>query len=313
MFVERAALRARGATIDAWHLGLPGAAPAAADGVGAPSGTGGAPPASADGTPRTEPAWLGPQPPPSPSRVVSLAPSLTDTVLALGEGTRLVGVTRYDLAPEVKDLPRVGGFLDPSPEAVLGLRPDLVLLWGDGSPTAQRELLSRLGLPVLSLEQHSLADVAASLERLGTVFGTEPVAHAAAESLRREIEALRLRYQGERRIRVFYQVWSLPLYTHGGRHVASEMLRVCGAENVVRGTRPWPVYPLEKAVAADPDLVVDAAVLEPAAGVSRLAAIPAVRRGAVVRLASDDLIRPGPRMVGALAGLLRALHPEAAR
>ncbi|MGA8893256.1 MAG: helical backbone metal receptor, partial [Anaeromyxobacteraceae bacterium] len=81
---------------------------------------------------RGEPTWLGPPAPDRPARVVSLAPSITDTVIALGEAGRLVGVTRYDTAPEVKALPRVGGFLDPSPEAVLALRPDLVLWLADG-------------------------------------------------------------------------------------------------------------------------------------------------------------------------------------
>jgi iron complex transport system substrate-binding protein len=82
---------------------------------------------------------------------------------------------------------------------------------------------------------------------------------------------------------------------------------------VVAGPRPWPVYPIEKAVADDPELVVDAAPLEPAEGIRRLEAVPAVRRGAVVRLRNDDLIRPGPRMIRGLGELCRALHPEVAR
>jgi iron complex transport system substrate-binding protein len=79
----------------------------------------------------------------------------------------------------------------------------------------------------------------------------------------------------------------------------------------VGGSRPWPVYPLELAVAADPDLVIDAAFDEPAAGISRLSAIPAVRRGAVARLARDDLLRAGPRMIEALGDLEQALRGAA--
>ena len=151
-------------------------------------------------------------------------------------------------------MPRVGDVDRLDAERLVALRPDLVLVWGDGSPTAQRELLSRLGLRVLSLEQHALADVPATLERLGVVLGTEPVANAAAGALRRELESLRQRYQGERRLRVFYQVWSMPLYTLGGRHVASEMLRVCGAENVFDDQSVSAFVVDEEAVyARDPD------------------------------------------------------------
>src|SRR6266545_3724545 len=81
-------------------------------------------------------AWLGPRASPAPQRIVSLAPSATDIVVALGAAKRIVGVTRYETAPEVKGLPSVGGFLDPSPEAVLALRPDLVLWVTDGGALA---------------------------------------------------------------------------------------------------------------------------------------------------------------------------------
>jgi iron complex transport system substrate-binding protein len=106
---------------------------------------------------------------------------------------------------------------------------------------------------------------------------------------------------------VLFVVGREPLVVAGPGSFPDELLRLAGAENVVAGTRPWPVYPLELAVAANPDLLIDAAFDEPAGSIARLAAIPAVRRGAVARLPRDDLLRAGPRMIEALGDLEQAL------
>jgi iron complex transport system substrate-binding protein len=262
--------------------------------------------------------WVGARPSAPPRRVVVLAPSLTDVVLAMGLGDRLAGVTRLDDAPEVARLPRVGGFLDPNPEAVLGLSPDLVLWVTDGGALAavrriaELSRASRRPFPILAIEIDTLADVLATPRVVGDALGERARGEALARRLQDDVEAVRRRAAGLARRRVLFLVGREPLVVAGPGSFPEELLRVCGAESVVRGERPWPVYPLEKAVADDPDVVVDAAVQEPADGIRRLAAIPAVRRGAVVRLRSDDLIRPGPRMIRGLDELFRALHPEAA-
>jgi cobalamin transport system substrate-binding protein len=263
--------------------------------------------------------WIGERPAAPPRRVVVLAPSLTDLVLAMGLGDRLAGVTRLDDAPEVAGLPRVGGFLDPNPEAVLGLSPDLVLWVTDGGALgavrriAELSRASRRPFPILAIEVDSLADVLATPRLVGEALGEPARGEALARKLSGEVEAVRRRAAGLARKRVLFVVGREPLVVAGPGSFPDELLRIAGAESVVRGERPWPVYPLEKAVADDPDLVVDAAMQEPADGVKRLSAIPAVRRGAVVRLRSDDLIRPGPRMIRGLDELFRGLHPEAAQ
>jgi iron complex transport system substrate-binding protein len=242
------------------------------------------------------------RPPAVPQRIVTLAPHLTELVFAAGAGERLVGtLDSSDYPPAARLVPRIGDVDRLDAERLVAVRPDLVLLWGDGSPTAQRELLSRLGLRVLSLEQHSLADVPASLERLGVLLGTEPIAHAAADALRRDIEALRQRYQGVRRLRVFYQVWSMPLYTLGGRHIASEMLRVCGAENVFADQPVSSFVVDEEAVyARDPDVIALAgSAAEDAEWLNRWqtrAPLRAVTSGNVITLDPDLVNRMGPRI-----------------
>ena len=254
-------------------------------------------------------------PPPAavPQRIVTLAPHLTELVYAAGAGERLVGtLDTSDYPPAARRVPRVGDVDRLDAERLVALRPDLVLLWGDGSPTAQRELLSRLGLRVLSLEQHTLADVPDSLERLGAVLGTEPVARAAAGALRSELEALAQRYRGARRLRVFYQVWGTPLYTLGGRHVASEMLRVCGADNVFADQPLSAVVVDEEAVyARDPDVVVLAGTAaEDAEWLGRWRTrlpLRAVASGNVVTLDPDLVNRMGPRIALGTATLCARL------
>ncbi len=257
------------------------------------------------------PEWLGPPAPASPRRVVSLAPSLTDTVLALGEGALLVGVTRYDDAPEVRSLPRVGGFLDPSPEAVLGLRPDLVLWLTDGGAFPAVRRIAELGVPVRAIPVVTVADVFACARLTGQALGNPAAGERLARSLEEAVARAGRRAGRLPRVRVLMVIGRDPLVVAGPGSYPDALLAIAGGLNVAEGGRPWPVYSLEKAAAANPDLVVDAAVLEPPEGLSRLAAIPAVRAGRVARLRNDDALRPGPRLAAALEDLLRALHPEA--
>ncbi len=263
--------------------------------------------------------WSGPPPATPPRRVVTLAPSLTDVVLALGLGDRLVGVTRLDDDPAVAKVPRIGGYLDPNPEAVVGLSPDLVVWVTNGSALGPVRRIAELGrasrhaFPVLALQIDTLADVLATPRVLGAALGEATRGDALSRDMAAGVDAARRSVAGLPRTRVLFVVGREPLIVAGRGSFPDELLRICGAENVAAGDRAWPVYPLERAVADDPALVVDAAPQEPPEGIARLSAIPAVRRGAVARIPNDDLIRPGPRMVRALAGLCRAVHPEARR
>jgi iron complex transport system substrate-binding protein len=265
------------------------------------------------------PVWIGPRPAAPARRVVALAPSVTDVVVALGLADRLVGVTRLDDNPEVARLPRIGGYLDPNPEAVVGLRPDLVVWVTNGSAAgavrkiAEISRASRRPFPILALQIDGLADVLATPGAIAAALGEAARGEKLAREMADQVDAVRRRVAGRAAPRVLFVVGREPLMVAGRMSFAEELLRTCGARNVVEGDVPWPVYPLEKAVADDPDVVVDAAPQEAPEGIRRLSAIPAVRRGAVVRLADDDLIRPGPRMVRGLEALCRGIHAEAGR
>jgi iron complex transport system substrate-binding protein len=159
----------------------------------------------------------------------------------------------------------------------------------------------------------SVSDVLATARLVGEALGAGPAGDRLAKDLAAGVERVRARTRGLGRPRVLFVVGREPLVVAGPGSFPDELVRIAGGENSVRGDRPWPVYPVELAVAANPDVVIDAAVNEPAEGLRRLDAIPAVRRGAVVRLANDDALRPGPRMVRALDALAAAIHPEDGR
>ncbi|HEX8434333.1 helical backbone metal receptor [Archangium sp.] len=260
--------------------------------------------------PKGGPRFLGPKPPEKVKRVVTLAPSLTETVLALGAGSTLVGVSRFDEAREVAGLPRVGGFIDPSVEAVVALEPDLVLV--QPGPGNQRpvEKLAEIGVPVLLLPLHTVTDTLAALRAVGKALGKEK----EADALVQRIESTRTRIRETARTlkppRVLFVYGFEPLVVAGPGSFADELLRDAGALNVAADAgAAYPVYSVERAVSASPDVVVDAADVD--VGKDKLVALLSQSRWAEVP--SMAMLQPGPSMGRGLEELFQLLHPPAKR
>jgi iron complex transport system substrate-binding protein len=257
--------------------------------------------------PQAGPRFLGPKPPAKVKRVVTIAPSLTETVMALGAGNMLVGVSRFDEAKEVAQLPRVGGFVDPSVEAVLVLKPDLVLV--QPSPGNQRPVqkLAELGIPILVLPLHTVADTLAALRAVGKALGKEK----EAEGLVQRIEATRTRIRAARPakpVRVLFVYGFEPLVVAGPGSFADELLRDAGAVNIAGDAgSAYPVYSIERALRAKPDVVVDAADVD--TGKDKLAALPGLKEARWVELPSLALLQPGPSLGRGLEELFRVLYP----
>jgi iron complex transport system substrate-binding protein len=170
---------------------------------------------------------------PAPAtRIVSLAPHLTELLYAAGAGARLVGAVDYsDYPAPARALPRVGSDAHISLEAVLALRPDLVVAWPNSGSVRAVNRLADL-VPVYRSEPRQLEDVASTLERLGTLAGTASEAARAARAFRARKAELERRYAARASVRVFYQVWERPLITVNGEHIISKVIRLCGGENV---------------------------------------------------------------------------------
>lgn len=244
-------------------------------------------------------------------RIISLAPHLTEQLFAIGAGDLVVGTTDFADFPEAaKGLPRVARAHSVDLERVSAARPDLILVWGSGFPPATIDAVRRLGVPTFVSEPARLADIATSLERLGVLTGRS--ASRAAAGFNAKLSALRERYRGRREVRVFYQVWSDPLMTLGGRHLVSEGIALCGGRNVFADLAPIaPRVSSEAVLAADPEVILAA---EPGARPSgaldswkRFERITAVRRNLLVTLDADRINRNGPRIVDELAVLCEAI------
>lgn len=259
-----------------------------------------------------QPTRLGPAPPAVVRRVVTLAPSLTESVMALGAGARLAGVSRFDEAKEVASLPRVGGFSDPSVEAVLGLKPDLVVVQPGPGNEKPVKRLAELGVPVLALPLENVAQVEAGLRALGAALGEA----ARGERLAQNIEASRAKVRalahGLPTLKVLFVYDFTPLVVAGPGSFAGELLADAGAVNAAQKAKTaYPAYSVEAAAAAQPDVIVDAATS--AMGRKELARLPGLRDARWVTLTSRDLLHPGPYLGRGLEELFHLLHdPHAA-
>jgi iron complex transport system substrate-binding protein len=257
--------------------------------------------------------WLGPKPPAEVTRVVTVAPSLTETVVALGAGERLVGVSRFDELPQVKALPRVGGFNDISVEAVIALKPHLVVVQKAPSNRKPVETLARLGVPVLALPLTTIADVAEAMTTLGAVLHREAAARALVDELASTRAAMRAAAKARgTRPRVLFVYGFAPLVVAGPGSFADELLADCGAVNAAeRAPTPYPTYSLEHVVKLAPDVIIDAA--QSMEGRAPLEALAPLQRVRWVTLPTRDLMQPGPalaRGLPTLCALLEAAPPR---
>jgi len=249
---------------------------------------------------------LGPPTPARVQRVVTLAPSLSELLLALGAGDRLVGVTRFDDDPRTAGLPRVGGYNDPEPEAVLALKPDLVLAQPAPANRGPVETLGRIGVAIETFPLANIGDIEDALTGVGALLGLSGKAHelrAQIEAHRREVRAASARLTHPRVLLVFGLD---PLVVSGEHSFAGELLQDAGGVNAAQIDQPFARLGAEAAVDGRPDLLVlcgvEAAPNRPV--------VPGLEKVRVVTLRSTALLHPGPRLGEALDDLAAALHPR---
>lgn len=246
-------------------------------------------------------------------RVISLSPHATELLFAAGGERAVVGVVAYsNWPPAARALPQVGDNRTLDIERIAALKPDLVVSWNHGNSAAQMAQLAALGVPVFQSEPQQLDAVPTSIERLGILLGTEPVARPVAARLRQRIGALRTRYAARSPVRVFYQVWDQPLMTLNGRHIVSDVIRLCGGVNVFADLTPLvPTVEREAVLAADPQAIITSSVGRAAVpGLQawrRWPRLQAVRVHGLLTVEADWIDRPGPRLVDGATQLCEQL------
>lgn len=269
-----------------------------------------------------QPMFLGtPRPVGPPRRVVSLAPNLTEILFALGVGDRVVGVTRYDdYPPQVESLPKVGGFIDPSLEAILALRPDLVVCVPNPGGRNRMEALSSVGTPVFVLPANGLEDVFSSIGALGALFLRDREAKKLLSEMRERIDNLTSLAKGKRSPRTLLVYGHKPLVAAGKGSFGDGLLNLAGGENVVGNSRvPYPNLPMEVVIRLEPEVIIDASMSGIGSEMSGAEVrefwrdwpiLPAVKNQHLYLFDSSIWFRAGPRIVDGLEQLTRILHPE---
>jgi cobalamin transport system substrate-binding protein len=253
------------------------------------------------------------------NRIVSLAPSLTEMVYALGLQDRLVGDTDYcDYPADAQKKTRVGGGISPSMEVIAALHPDLVLVTKSFNRLETVHSLDNLGISSYATDPHTLEEIIASSKKLSEVLGVPEAGASVAADMQRRLADLQKRLAAVPPKRVLFVVWTQPLISVGKDTFVADALRHAGAVSIVDAEQDWPQVSLEEVARLQPDFLVFSAShsdsVSPAVDV--LAALPgwsiveavSNRRIAVI---SEAVNRPAPRIVSAIEDLARQLHPDA--
>jgi len=252
-----------------------------------------------------------------PMRIVSLAPGVTETLFALGEGGAVVGVSQYcDYPAAATRLPKVGTFLTPNVEAIAALRPDLII--GPELSSSRREVrtLAAMGYPTMTVNDASLDGIEQSIVLIGARTGAQEAARALLGTIRAHIEAIQARLERTTPRTFVMLVGHQPIVAVGRSTFLDDLLHLAGGDNIADlSAQSWPRLSIEYIIAMRPEVILDGAMGSdantPAGFWARYPTIPAVRDHRVFGYPQDPTLHPGPRVWQSLEILARRIHPEA--
>jgi cobalamin transport system substrate-binding protein len=258
-------------------------------------------------------------------RVVSLVPNVTEMLFAVGAGSQVVGVSSYDdFPPETKFLPRVGALLDPDTERILSLRPDLVVVYG--SQTELEGQFTRAGIRVYPYRHGGIDSILQAIRDIARLTGHSADGDRVLGEVRSQLDAVRVRVQGQRRPRTMLVIGRdagtlRGVYVSGGIGFLHELLDVAGGDDVFADVKREAAQPSnETMIVRAPEVIIELhpgeqppadALQKERASWNLLASVPAVRSGRVHLVYGGDLLAAGPRIGRAAETLARVLHPDA--
>ncbi|HEY7915160.1 MAG TPA: cobalamin-binding protein [Blastocatellia bacterium] len=248
-----------------------------------------------------------------PRRIISLAPSVTEVLFAIGAGDRVVGVTSYcDFPVEALAVEKVGDTQKPNIEKIIALKPDLVIV-STGSQLEQFvRKLGEYAVPVYISDPRDINGVIGSIERLGDLLALSENGRNLAQALRRRVEIIEAQVSATARPRVFFMIASSPLMSIGGGTFIDDLITRAGGLSITAGERSeYPQYSLETAIARQPEVIFFQTGEPLESFPDRLKQTPAYASSRVHQIDDDLILRPGPRIVDGLEQMARAIHPEA--
>jgi iron complex transport system substrate-binding protein len=247
-------------------------------------------------------------------RIISLAPSLTETLFAIGAGGEMIGRTAFcNHPPEALSLPVVSDMSTPSYEAILRLRPDLVLMTFVGNSSAAYKRLAELGMTPFSVAAETIPGALAAIDTIGILVGRRSEARRLVASIERELDSIAALTKGRAPVSAFIVLDRSPLMTVSGGFI-NEALERAGGVNIAAGDpAAYPRFSREEVLRRDPDVIIvpaDSAVVAASlvASFPEWARLRAVRSGSIRSIPPDILFRPGPRLGQSVRALYRALH-----
>jgi len=248
-------------------------------------------------------------------RIVALAPSVTETLFAVGAGADVVGVSDLsDYPAEAKRIDRVGSYMKPNIEVVVAHRPDLVIAVPSPGNREAVEALMNLGLRVVVVEEGpKLADVLAAIRKIGDEAGRSEAARALTSRIAEQVEAVRRRVAPLPPRRTLMIVGENPLVAAGGENLLDELLRAAGARNVAAALGRWPRLSVEFLVSSAPEVIIDSSMGDESGADLSLyegLGLEAVKAKRLYAIRIDEVLRPGPRVGDGLEKLARLVHPE---
>ncbi len=242
---------------------------------------------------------------PAPAtRVITLAPHLTELFYTAGAEDALIATVEYSDTPAAaKTIPRIGDAFQLDLERIVELQPDLLIAWQSGNPQAALRRLEELGLTIWQTEVRQLSDIGRLLRDIEAATGKGDGSNTA-QAFQHRIRQIQARYAGSTPVRYFYQVARQPLYTVNGRHFISRALALCGGENVFADLGPLaPTVGLEAVIATAPSAIFAPAAPGYEGQLSdwpKWRQVPAVANGRLYYLDADRINRPTPRLLDAV-------------
>jgi iron complex transport system substrate-binding protein len=256
-----------------------------------------------------------------PKRIVSLAPSVTEILFAMGLGDNIVGVTSFcDYPEEAKKKQKIGGMSNPSLEAVVSLRPDIVVMTTDGNPKEFEERLRSLKIKTYVFTARRLAELSQGIRELGRALGVKNKADKLANGIEDDIGKVRksslVSHPSTMRKKILYIVWPEPLIVAGPGTVIDDAITLLGEVNIAQGAAAaYPKYSVEEVIRQAPEVIIIGKgsgmdMVAVSRGVlKRMTSVPAVKSGALCYL-GDGLYRLGPRVVQGIKELAECLNQK---
>ena len=253
-----------------------------------------------------------------PMRIISLAPSITEILFALGLNEEIEAVTDFCDYPEaVSKRPRVGGFINPNIEKIVSLKPDLIIAIRDGNRMGTIDRLNELAFPVYVVDPKSFDGVITTLQNIGDIVGRQENSKNIVNEIKAKREKTAILTRSLPRPKVFFQIGYLPMITVGKGSLADELIRLAGGRSISENeSLNYPPYNIEIVLQKAPQIIIMSS-MESKRDYSSLIkmwqnwkSIPAVKRNAIHIVDSNIVDRPTPRIVEGLEAMLRIIHPE---